>query len=98
MTDLVSDSTDSTVKQQVGTMDSARGLFSKADQRAYNGCAFIELAQPVSGQSMFHDCLSRYPAGGTQHMAFRLSVSDFDRISGKLREQDYTVIGEAAPR
>jgi methylmalonyl-CoA/ethylmalonyl-CoA epimerase len=29
-----------------------------------------------------------------QHMAFLLPVSDFDRVIGKLREQDYTVIGE----
>jgi hypothetical protein len=46
--------------------------------QAYNGGTFIELIQPVSGQSMFHDYLSRYPLGGTQHIAFRLPISEFD--------------------
>jgi methylmalonyl-CoA/ethylmalonyl-CoA epimerase len=62
--------------------------------QTYNGGAFIELIQPVSGQSMFHDYLARHPAGGTQHMAFRLPVSDFDRVTGDLREQGYAVISE----
>lgn len=62
--------------------------------QTYNGGTFIELIQPLSGQSMFHDYLARYPAGGTQHLAFRLPVTDFDRITGDLREQGYTVISE----
>jgi hypothetical protein len=62
--------------------------------QAYNGGAFIELIQPVSGQSMFHDYLAKYPAGGTQHLAFRLPVSDFERITNKLREQGFAVISE----
>jgi len=62
--------------------------------QTYNGGAFIELIQPVSGQSIFHDYLARYPAGGTQHMAFRLPVSDFDRTTNSLREQGYAIISE----
>jgi len=64
--------------------------------QVYNGGTFIELVQPLSGQSMFHDYLTRYPAGGTQHMAFRLPVSDFDRITSELREQGHAVISEVA--
>jgi len=62
--------------------------------QTYNGGAFIELVQPLSGQSMFHDYLAKYPAGGTQHMAFRLPVSDFERITNALREQGYAVMSE----
>lgn len=62
--------------------------------QTYNGGTFIELVQPFSGQSMFHDYLTRYPAGGTQHMAFRLPVSDFDRITSELREQGHAVMSE----
>jgi methylmalonyl-CoA/ethylmalonyl-CoA epimerase len=62
--------------------------------QTYNGGAFIELIQPLSGQSMFHDYLAKYPAGGTQHLAFRLPVSDFDRITGELRNQGYATISE----
>jgi methylmalonyl-CoA/ethylmalonyl-CoA epimerase len=62
--------------------------------QTYNGGSFIELIQPLSGQSMFHDYLAKYPAGGTQHLAFRLPVSDFDRITGELRGQGYAMISE----
>lgn len=62
--------------------------------QAYNGGTFIELVQPLSGQSMFHDYLAKYPAGGTQHLAFRLPVSDFERVTGELREQGYVVLSE----
>ena len=62
--------------------------------QTYNGGTFIELVQPVSGQSMFHDYLAKYPAGGTQHLAFRLPVSDFEKITGELRGQGYKVISE----
>lgn len=62
--------------------------------QTYNGGAFIELIQPLSGQSMFHDYLVKYPAGGVQHLAFRLPVSDFERVTGQLREQGYTVMSE----
>lgn len=62
--------------------------------QAYNGGTFIELIQPLSGQSMFHDYLEKYPAGGTQHLAFRLPVSGFERITRELREQEYEVISE----
>ena len=62
--------------------------------QTYNGGTFIELVQPLAGQSMFHDYLAKYPMGGTQHMAFRLPVSDFKRVTKELREQGYTVISE----
>jgi len=62
--------------------------------QTYNGGSFIELVQPLSGQSMFHDYLAKYPAGGTQHLAFRLPVSDFERITGELRRQGYAVMSE----
>ena len=62
--------------------------------QTYNGGTFIELIQPLSGQSMFHDYLTRYPSGGIQHNAFRLPVSEFDRVTAELREQGYVVISE----
>lgn len=64
--------------------------------QAYNGGSFIELVQPLSGQSMFHDYLAQHPAGGTQHLAFRLPVSDLERITNELREQGYKVISEVS--
>jgi methylmalonyl-CoA/ethylmalonyl-CoA epimerase len=61
--------------------------------QTYNGI-FIELVQPLSGQSMFHDYLAKYPAGGIQHNAFRLPVNGFEQVTGNLREQGYAVISE----
>lgn len=62
--------------------------------QTYSGGTFIELIQPVSGQSMFPDYLARYPAGGTQHLAFRLPVGDFNRVTDELRGQGYELISE----
>lgn len=62
--------------------------------QAYNGSTFIELVQPLSGNSMFHDYLDRHPEGGVQHMAFRLPLSNFERVSKDLREQGYQVLSE----
>lgn len=62
--------------------------------QTFNGGTFVELVQPLSGGSMFHDYLNRYPAGGTQHLAFRLPVDDFERITTQLREQGFEVMSE----
>lgn len=62
--------------------------------QTYNGGVFIELIQPLSGESMFHDYLAQYPAGGTQHLAFRLPISEFARVTGELSEQGYATISE----
>lgn len=62
--------------------------------QTFNGSSFVELVEPVSGRSMFHDYLARYPAGGIQHVAFRLPVCDFDNVIGDLRQQGYEIISE----
>jgi methylmalonyl-CoA/ethylmalonyl-CoA epimerase len=62
--------------------------------QTYNGGAYIELMQPVSGKSMFRDYLAKHPDGGVQHNAFRLPVSGFDKVTRDLREQGYAVVSE----
>jgi hypothetical protein len=62
--------------------------------QACNGGVFLELVQPLSGQSMFHDYLAQHPAGGTQHVAYRLPVDGFERVTGGLRKQGYAVLSE----
>ena len=61
--------------------------------QAYNGI-YIELVQPLSGKSMFHDYLAKFPDGGIQHNAFRLPVDGFERVTNNLRQQGYAVISE----
>lgn len=62
--------------------------------QTYNGGSFIELIQPLSGQSVFHDYLERNPSGGVQHLAFRLPVSGFEKVVNELTQQGYALIGE----
>jgi hypothetical protein len=62
--------------------------------QTYNGGSFIELIQPLSGQSVFHDYLAKNPAGGVQHLAFKLPVRGFDQVVDDLIQQGYSLIGE----
>jgi methylmalonyl-CoA/ethylmalonyl-CoA epimerase len=62
--------------------------------QTYNGGVFIELVQPVSGRSMFHDYLCQHPAGGIQHTAFRLPVSDFEQVISDMSGHGYTIISK----
>lgn len=62
--------------------------------QAYNGVTFVELVQPLSGQSMFHDYMKKYPAGGAQHFAYRISVGDFEDVVEKFRAKGYSIISE----
>lgn len=62
--------------------------------QTFNGGTFIELIQPLSGKSLFHDYLAKNPAGGVQHLAFRLPVSGFEQIVDEIKEQGFQLIGE----
>lgn len=62
--------------------------------QTYTGHLFIELVQPLSGQSMFHDYLDRCPAGGIQHLAYRLPAEGFEQVTGALHQQGYALISE----
>ena len=62
--------------------------------QTYSGGSFIELIQPLSGKSIFHDYLEKNPLGGVQHLAFRLPVAGFEQVVNDLLDQGYPVIGE----
>jgi len=62
--------------------------------QTYSGGSFIELIQPLSGQSVFHDYLAKNPMGGVQHLAFRLPVDGFEQVVNDLIQQGYSLIGE----
>jgi hypothetical protein len=62
--------------------------------QTYNGGSFIELIQPLSGQSMFHDYLAQHPAGGTQHLAFLLPIEGYEQVTHDLVQQGYEFISE----
>ena len=58
----------------------------------YSGGTFIELIQPVSGRSVFNDYIEKNPAGGIQHIAFSVSIAEFDKVISELADQGYPVV------
>ena len=59
---------------------------------AYTGGTFVELIQPVSGRSIFQDYINQNPAGGVQHVAYRIPVADLDKVISQFEDKGFTVI------
>jgi hypothetical protein len=58
----------------------------------YSGGSFIELIQPLSGQSIFKDYLDKNPAGGIQHIACTMPFTELDEAISDMTEKGYPVI------
>jgi len=59
---------------------------------AYSGGTFIELIQPLSGNSIFHDYLDKNPAGGIQHVAYRIPVAKLDKVISEFADKGFQVV------
>jgi hypothetical protein len=59
---------------------------------AYSGNTMVELIQPISGQSIYRDFLSKRPEGGVQHIAFTLPEADLDAATAELTGKGYPVV------
>lgn len=59
---------------------------------AYSGGTFIEIIQPTTGKSIFHDFLEKNPAGGIQHVAYTLPVAKLDKVISEFAEKGYPII------
>ena len=59
---------------------------------AYSGGTFIELIQPVSGNSVFQDYIDKNPAGGIQHMAYSIPVDKLNKIISEFSDKGFPVI------
>ena len=59
---------------------------------AYSGGTFIELIQPVSGNSIFQDYIDKNPAGGIQHIAYSLPVARLDKVISEFADKGMPVI------
>jgi len=60
--------------------------------QAYSGGTFIELIQPLSGPSVFKDYIDKNPAGGVQHVAYRIPVADLDKVISQFADKGFPVI------
>ena len=59
---------------------------------AYSGGTFIELIQPVSGNSIFQDYIEENPAGGIQHIAYSIPVDKLNKIISEFSDKGFSVI------
>ncbi len=59
---------------------------------AYSGGTFIELIQPLSGNSIFQDYLDKNPAGGIQHIAYSTPVAKLDKVISEFSDKGFPVI------
>jgi hypothetical protein len=59
---------------------------------AYSGGTFIELIQPVSGNSIFQDYLDKNPAGGMQHIAYSIPVAKLDKVISGFADKGFPVV------
>ena len=59
---------------------------------AYSDGTFIELIQPLSGNSIFQDYLDKNPAGGIQHVAYSIPVAKLDKVISEFADKGFPVI------
>ena len=59
---------------------------------AYSGGTFIELIQPLSGNSIFKDYIDNNPAGGIQHFAYSTSIKNLDEVISDFEKKGFPVV------
>ena len=59
---------------------------------AYSGGTFIEIIQPVKGNSIFQDYLDKNPSGGIQHIAYSIPVAKLDKVISEFADKGFQVI------
>ncbi len=80
------------LKEYVGTYYSEPSNAENLVAMAYSGGIFIELIQPISGNSIFKDSIDSNPTGGVQHIAFSTSITNFDKVVSDFESKGFSVI------
>lgn len=80
------------VKEYKGTYYGEPSNAESLVAMAYSGGTFIELIQPVSGNSIFQDYIDNNPEGGVQHIAYSLPLAGFDKIISGFENKGYPII------
>ena len=57
----------------------------------YSGGTFIEIIQPVSGQSIFKDYIDNNPTGGIQHIAYSTPIANLPNVISAFEQKGFTV-------
>ncbi len=58
----------------------------------YSGGTFIEIIQPISGNSIFKDYIDNNPTGGIQHIAYSTPISNLDNVISGFVNRGFTVV------
>ena len=80
------------VKEFEGTYYGKPSNAENLVSQAYSGGIFIELIQPISGNSIFKDYLDKNPAGGVQHFAYSIPVAKLDKVISEFADKGFPVI------
>lgn len=59
---------------------------------AFSDGTFIELIQPLSGNSIFQDYVDKNPAGGIQHVAYSVPVALLDKVISGFTDKGFPVV------
>lgn len=59
---------------------------------AYSGEIFIELIQPISGDSIFQDYIDNNPSGGVQHIAYSTPITNLDKVISEFENKGFSVV------
>ncbi|NOU19567.1 MAG: hypothetical protein HOO91_18580 [Bacteroidales bacterium] len=58
----------------------------------YSGETFIELIQPISGESIFKDYIDNNPTGGIHHIAYSTPITNLNNIISEFENKGFTVV------
>lgn len=58
----------------------------------YSGGNFIEIIQPLSGKSIFADCIRDNPSGIVHHIAYSTPLKNLETVINKFENEGYKII------
>lgn len=71
-----------------GELSNAENLVTMA----YSGGVFIELIQPISGNSIFQDYIDNNPTGGVQHIAYSTPIANLDKVISDFENKGFSAV------
>ena len=80
------------LKEYDGTYYGAPSNGENLVAMAYSGGTFIELIQPISGNSIFQDYIDNNPTGGVQHIAYSTPITNLDKVISGFENNGFSVI------
>src|SRR5690606_34669064 len=58
---------------------------------AFSGGIFIELIQPIIGNSIFQDYIDNHPSGGVQHIAYSTPIAHLTNVISDFERNGFSV-------